>query len=117
VKKAQIRKQQRQALMLIVFGGLLVIVAAFLIGRQKPGPVISTAPQETEGLPNPEVSRIPLETARARFDAGTVIIIDVRSQAEYETSHIPGAVSMPLAEVQIRFQELPPGSEILTYCT
>jgi len=37
---------------------------------------------------------------------GTVVV-DVREPHEYITGHVPGALSMPLATVPLRHQELP----------
>lgn len=45
-----------------------------------------------------------------------VIILDVRPQEEYEAGHIPGAVSMPLAELRGRIDELPPDADVVAYC-
>ena len=113
MKNKQIRKQRRQALILILFGGLLLIVAAFLFGRQNAAPQTAADPQ----VPYPDVARISLVEARSRFDSGQVIMLDVRSRSDFEDAHIPGAVSIPLSDLAARFQELPIGAEILTYCT
>lgn len=46
------------------------------------------------------------------------IILDVRSQSEYETGHIPNAMLIPDSEIAIRAEEeLPdPDQLILVYC-
>jgi rhodanese-related sulfurtransferase len=51
-----------------------------------------------------------------RVRAGTATVIDVRPAAEYAAGHIPGAVSLPLDELQARLAELPDGAEIVAYC-
>ncbi len=38
----------------------------------------------------------PLDQAKAAFDSGAAIIVDVRSPQAYEASHIKGAISIPL---------------------
>lgn len=48
--------------------------------------------------------------------AGTVLVLDVRPAVEYRAGHIPGAVSIPLAELQRRMDELPTDTEIVAYC-
>jgi rhodanese-related sulfurtransferase/DNA-binding transcriptional ArsR family regulator len=53
-----------------------------------------------------------LEQARR----GEVIVIDVRSHAEYEAAHLPFARSMPVAEIEKRLSELPTDKEIVAYC-
>ena len=65
----------------------------------------------------PEIQRVPVEEAKSALDAGSAVIVDVRSKASYDASHIPGALSIPLAELETRLNELDPGDWILTYCT
>ena len=47
-----------------------------------------------------------------------VVILDVRTQAEYDEGHIPGAVLLPNDEVAARAGEVLPDKEqtILVYC-
>ena len=45
-----------------------------------------------------------------------VVVIDVRPVEEYRSGHIPGAISMPIAELPDRFSELSSRSEIVAYC-
>jgi len=52
----------------------------------------------------------------ARADDGTLLVLDVRPQEEYSAGHIPGAISVPLAELEIRLAGLPPDAEIIAYC-
>lgn len=47
---------------------------------------------------------------------GAVTIIDVRPRAEYEAGHIPGALSIPVAELGERLRELPRDREVVAYC-
>lgn len=51
-----------------------------------------------------------------RVQAGEVTVIDVRPTAEFEAGHLPGAVSMPLDELQARLQELPRDRAVVAYC-
>jgi rhodanese-related sulfurtransferase len=52
----------------------------------------------------------------SRAGDGEVIVLDVRPREEYEAGHIPGAVSIPLADLKGRMATLPPGAEIVAYC-
>lgn len=45
-----------------------------------------------------------------------VIVVDVRSKTSYDKSHIIGAISIPLEEIEKRHKELPKGKEIILYC-
>jgi rhodanese-related sulfurtransferase len=51
-----------------------------------------------------------------RADDGSVLVLDVRPSEEYAAGHIPGALSIPLAELETRLADLPPGAEIVAYC-
>ena len=51
-----------------------------------------------------------------RVRAGDVTILDVRPREEYRAGHIPGAVSIPIAELSKRLAELPKNREIVAYC-
>lgn len=44
------------------------------------------------------------------------IIIDVSKQSDYETAHIPGAVSIPLKELGYRVWSLDKLQDIIVYC-
>jgi len=52
----------------------------------------------------------------ARADVGDVIVLDVRPGEEYEAGHIPGAISVPLGELEQRLASLPLETEIVAYC-
>ncbi|MEI5009476.1 metalloregulator ArsR/SmtB family transcription factor [Streptomyces sp. PmtA] len=56
------------------------------------------------------------EELRARVAAGGVTVLDVRPVEEYRAGHIPGALSIPVAELTDRIGELPEGEEIVVYC-
>jgi rhodanese-related sulfurtransferase/DNA-binding transcriptional ArsR family regulator len=45
-----------------------------------------------------------------------VIVVDVRPAEEYEAGHIPGALSVPVAELKRRLRELPKNREVIAYC-
>src|SRR2546422_1876374 len=45
-----------------------------------------------------------------------LLLLDLRDKEDYQRGHIKGAVSMPLEEIDKRYQELPRDKEIVTYC-
>lgn len=63
---------------------------------------------EHQATPLPELLR--------RVEHGEVVLIDVRPRDEFETGHLPGAISIPLEEIQARIAELPRNREIAAYC-
>jgi rhodanese-related sulfurtransferase/DNA-binding transcriptional ArsR family regulator len=51
-----------------------------------------------------------------RAERGEIVIVDVRPTEEFEAEHIPGAVSIPLGELDSKIIELPRDREIVAYC-
>jgi rhodanese-related sulfurtransferase/DNA-binding transcriptional ArsR family regulator len=51
-----------------------------------------------------------------RVRKGEVTVLDVRPPEEYRAGHIPGAVSIPLGELESRLGELPKKREVVAYC-
>ena len=47
-----------------------------------------------------EVPRTSVIDAKAAFDAGEAIIVDVRSAEAFTLSHVAGAINIPLAELE-----------------
>lgn len=103
-------------LILVIGGGL---IAFGLLWNQANPPTVVDVPDDHDaaGIPYPEVPRISVTETWDRLDKGTVVIVDVRSSLEYAEAHMPDALSMPLDDLQTRYQELPRSAEIVTYCT
>jgi rhodanese-related sulfurtransferase/DNA-binding MarR family transcriptional regulator len=51
-----------------------------------------------------------------RVREGAVTVLDVRPVEEYRAGHIPGAMSIPLKELERRMSKLPRDQEIVAYC-
>jgi rhodanese-related sulfurtransferase len=51
-----------------------------------------------------------------RVRAGDVTVLDVRPAEEYRAGHIPGALSVPLKELERRLSDLPRDRDIVAYC-
>jgi 3-mercaptopyruvate sulfurtransferase SseA len=63
-----------------------------------------------------DTRRISVEQTQAEVASGKAIIVDVRDEASYKTSHIKGAKSIPLPQFEQRAGELPQDKLIITYC-
>ena len=96
---------------------VIMVIALFLAGCQNPG--ISPA-KGKQSIPK-DISKVPRITPvelKRLLDAGEdVVVVDVRSRASYEQLHIPGALSIPLGEIEARHSELPREAKIVLYCT
>jgi rhodanese-related sulfurtransferase len=51
-----------------------------------------------------------------RVRDGAVTVLDVRPAEEYRAGHIPGALSVPLVELERRLSELPRDRAVVAYC-
>ena len=56
------------------------------------------------------------EALVARVRSGEVTVLDVRPVEEYQAGHLPGALSVPLSDLERRLGELPRDREIVAYC-
>ncbi len=62
-----------------------------------------------------------LEPVRAaelleRSRTGTATVMDVRPPEEYASGHLPGAINVPLDQLEQHLHELPKDREIIAYC-
>lgn len=51
-----------------------------------------------------------------RVKGGEVTVLDVRPREEYAAGHLPGAISVPVADLPARLDELPKDREVVAYC-
>ncbi len=63
-----------------------------------------------------EMEPVDRDTLISRIRSGEVTLLDVRPREEFEAGHIPGAVSVPLAELESRLAALPRDREVVAYC-
>ena len=92
-------------------------------GVQPGGPPVQIIPAQPQAQLQPQTDTS-LESARriARDEAtkmvkeGKAVYVDVRGKDQYDISHIKGAISVPLGELQSRWKDLPPGKFLITYC-
>lgn len=91
-----------------VYGILLGVLIAGLIA----------VPGAKSQPPLAEYKKITAEDAKLRIDSGDIIILDVRTEAEYSSGHIPGAVLLSNEVLSDKALELLPNlnAEILIYC-
>lgn len=56
------------------------------------------------------------EELRERSEKGLVTILDVRPTEEYQSGHIPGAINVPLKDIEKCIADLPGGQDVIAYC-
>jgi rhodanese-related sulfurtransferase/DNA-binding HxlR family transcriptional regulator len=59
---------------------------------------------------------IPVRELLARARDGLVTVLDVRPREEYAAGHLPGAVNIPLAELEQRLKHIDPAQDVVAYC-
>ena len=63
-----------------------------------------------------ELEPVSLRELRRRMREGDVTLIDVRPEEEFRAGHIPGALSIPVAQLKRRLAEIPKRREVVAYC-
>ncbi|MCA0757255.1 metalloregulator ArsR/SmtB family transcription factor [Paenibacillus sp. N4] len=63
-----------------------------------------------------EVQTLSLEEVIEKLDTQSILLLDVRPKEEYDIGHIPGAISVPMEELESFMRELPNNMEIIAYC-
>lgn len=63
-----------------------------------------------------ELEPVTLDELRRLLRRGDVTLLDVRPAAEFQAAHIPGAHSIPVAELKRRLGEIPKRKEVIAYC-
>lgn len=56
------------------------------------------------------------EELLSRLQEHSVTLLDVRPEEEFALGHLPGAINIPVEELERRLAELPAGQEIVAYC-
>jgi rhodanese-related sulfurtransferase len=63
-----------------------------------------------------DFAQVSLAELQDRLRTGDAILLDVRPAVEYEAGHLPGAISIPLDELELRAHEIAGGKELVAYC-
>ncbi|RDH84162.1 MAG: ArsR family transcriptional regulator [endosymbiont of Escarpia spicata] len=59
---------------------------------------------------------VPAAQLLERVRDGLVTVLDVRPPEEYAAGHLPGAINIPLAELEKQLDALDPSQEVVAYC-
>lgn len=63
-----------------------------------------------------DLEPVPARELLDRAKKGLVTVLDVRPPQEFAAGHVPGAVNIPLHELERRLAELPKRKEVVAYC-
>ncbi len=101
--KRKARKQQPAPWLWVVLAGVVVLVLAGVLMAGQGG--------NSAGLP----AEISVQQAYEKYQQGT-LLLDVRTQPEWDEYHAPNAILIPLDELPNRLSELPKDAEIVVIC-
>ncbi|MGH9768509.1 MAG: rhodanese-like domain-containing protein [Blastocatellia bacterium] len=113
-------------------GALIAAIAIWAVGcsNSDAGPnmakasAVNTPPAAAAApIPHPhqnqedKMPRVSVEEAKKLVADGKAIIIDVRGPEAYKTSHIKGALDIPLSKLESGdFKNVPKDKRIIAYC-
>ncbi|OBZ14722.1 ArsR family transcriptional regulator [Bacillus sp. FJAT-27264] len=63
-----------------------------------------------------EIQTLSLNEVLNKVEDGSIILLDVRPAEEFDAGHIPGAISVPMEELDTYLQGLPKDTRIAAYC-
>ncbi|MCT0202018.1 MULTISPECIES: rhodanese-like domain-containing protein [unclassified Synechococcus] len=119
-----------------LFGVALMAFILLGIGSHPIAMAANTAAATT--VPTTSVNPTPIETAvghyldllpanfhaigsvpamKSLIEAGNSMLIDVRNPAEYEVGHIPGAINLPLSDLERHLDAVPHDQDVVVYCS
>jgi ArsR family transcriptional regulator len=93
--------------MAIATGVLIVLLVAATAGRA----------EAAHGAAPGMVPAVPVDYAAQLVRLGeSIVFVDLRPRADFDAGHIPGAVSVPMAELARRVAEVPRSGRVILYC-
>ena len=100
------RKKQNNNLQWIILGIVVVIgvIAASALANSPTADTTTSLPLE-----------ISVQDAYQYYEEGT-LILDVRTQEEWDAGHVPDATLIPLDQLETRLSELPEDEDIVVIC-
>jgi rhodanese-related sulfurtransferase/DNA-binding transcriptional ArsR family regulator len=63
-----------------------------------------------------QMNGLTLPELKKRMDNGEVLLLDVRPKEEYDEAHIPGAISVPIEELEEKLVSFPSNCDVVAYC-
>ena len=107
------RKKNNALLPIILFAGVLVLsIGGFVLANN-----LRQAQLASPGRVN-SPNDIPRVTAAEAYQAvldGEAVLLDTRSQAQFEALRASGAINIPVTEIGARLDELDPDTWYITY--
>lgn len=116
---AQQRKRSDLVPIFLIAIGVLLVIGVLVWQFTRSNLTSTQAPtaDQSQAIPEPNIKRVSLADAKNAFDAKSAVFVDVRDPDSYKAGHVPGALNIPLAQMETRYKELDPSQWIILYCT
>ncbi len=120
-KERQARHKRRRMFVLGISAAMLVLaLVGVVIWQNNSLKAVAAAQAETPAQVAPAAAtshplELTVEEAFERYQDGA-LLLDVRTQQEWDASHVPGSVHIPLQELPSRLDELSRNEEIVVIC-
>ncbi|CAH1191605.1 Thiosulfate sulfurtransferase GlpE [Paenibacillus sp. JJ-223] len=62
------------------------------------------------------VQTLTMDEVMEKVNRESIVLVDLRPKEEFEMGHIPGAISMPMDQLDSMMRELPKDAEVIAYC-
>jgi len=62
------------------------------------------------------IQTLTMDEVREKLNTESIFLLDVRPKEEFEISHIEGAISVPMEELEYYMPPIPQHAEIIAYC-
>ncbi len=109
------KKKNSALLPIILFAAILVISISGLLLAQN----LRRAQIENPGnyINQDQIPRVTAQEAHQALKNGEAVLLDTRSEAQFQALHAAGAINIPVNEIEFRLDELDPNTWYITYCT
>jgi 3-mercaptopyruvate sulfurtransferase SseA len=111
----------RRASMRMWSGTLAILLAGappLLAGQAGTPAAPPAAAPAASDAGNVVIQRVTVDELKKLMASDKVLVLDVRAADAYKESHIPGSISVPLAEIDTHVEKLKSAKkDIVTYCT
>ena len=109
------RKKNKSLLPIILFAGVLLLSIGGLILAQ----YLRRANIENPGdyATQDDIPRVTVDEAYEAVVSGEAVLVDTRTEAQFQAGHAPGAINLPLDKIDAGLAELDPETWYITYCT
>jgi len=109
------RKKNKLLLPIILFIAVLMLSIGGLILAQNLRQARIANPGEITNQDN--IPRVTAEEAYEAVTNGEAVLVDTRSEAEFQAQHAAGATNIPIDQAESLVSGLDPNTWYITYCT